>query len=206
MKRFIAIIALLSLCSCGSQPSESVSSQPETTTAAETTTAVTEESTTLTEEKTQEPIESETTTKSNKTEKEQAIEDFLAQCEYFKQYDYEEPLKVYEDDNLSVTTDCWIVADNVFATRLIVENKTDKDIVLKSDNSSINEFDINLHIYEHISAGKKKIVFAESDPDELKQYLQGKDIKSVELRFKGVDENEYTTLFETDVITIPINQ
>ena len=215
MKRIVAIIALLSLCSCGSQPSESpaVQSEPETTIETTTIEATTvEEVTTLTETTTTEVssiIETtsfEESTNDTKSQKEQEIEDFISQYDYFKQYDYEEPFKAYEDDNISVTADWWVVADYTFSIRLIIENKTDKDIIIKSSNSSINDFDIALNIYDRIAAGKKKILFAENKPNELQRCMQGKEIEYIQLRLEGLDENSYSQIFKTDVITIPIEQ
>lgn len=203
MKRIIAVIALLSLCSCGTQTPEPTVSTPQTTTEADTTTATIEETTSSTTIIT---TEDNTAVSLDKTPQEQAYDDYLAQCEYFKEYDYDEPLKVYEDENISVTTDWWVVADYIFSTRLIIENKTENDIIIKSDNSSINDYDIDLNIYEHIAAGKKKVVFAENDPKDLKNCMAGKDISSIELRIVGSDENSYSHLFESDVITIPIEQ
>lgn len=230
MKKLIAIVALLTLCSCGSQPSESsaVQSIPETTVeaTAETTTeetkpevTTTEEATTTTKTTTAEATTAteaetatteeiqETTVESNKSEREQAYDDILAHCEYVKNYDYEEPLKLYEDDNISVTTDWWCVADFIVSTRLIIENKTDKDIVIKSENSSINDFDIDLDIRSNIAAGKKKALFPTNNPKDLQHCgIKGNEINCIELKLKGLDEDDYSELFETDIITIPIEQ
>jgi hypothetical protein len=210
MKKIIAILTVLSLCSCGSQPIESTQPQttPITETAATTTTITTTVAETSTSEETTEAT-TETTVQAQdsfKALQEQAYDNYTAQCEYINQHDYEEPLIVYEDDNISVSTDWWVATDYVFSERFTIENKTDKEILIRSESSFINEYDIDLNIYETIAAGKKKVLFAENNPKDMKNCIHGKDINCIGFKLVGVDFDSFDTVFETDTITINIEQ
>lgn len=211
MKKLIAIFALLSLCSCGSQAVESTqpetTAEPETTAAVTTTITETTTETTTIEETTEAVTETtELTLDSLKSQREQAIDNYLEQCEYVKQYDYKEPLIVYEDDNISVSTDWWVATDYVFSERFTIENKTDKELLIRSESSFINEYDIDLNIYDKIAAGKKKVLFAENTPKDMKNCIHGKDINCIGFKLVGVDYDSFERIFETDTITISIEQ
>ncbi len=193
MKRIIAVIALLSLCSCGTQTPEPTASAPQTTTEAETTATVTtmketSENTTIT------PIQKETET------------DPWSEFDYVCRDKYTEPLNVYDDDNLAVICHGWVVADDFLSVKFEIENKTNSDILIKTENTSINDYDIDIYLRDSITAGKKKILYAEAkDEDVRSANMTGKDIKQAEFRFKAYN-TEYGPLFETEIITLPIEQ
>lgn len=193
MKRIIAVIALLSLCSCGTQTPEPTASVPQTTTEAETTATVTTTketsgNTTIT------PIQKETET------------DPWSEFDYVCRDKYTEPLNVYDDNNLAVKCQGWVVADDFLSVKFEIENKTDSDILIKTENTSINDYDIDIYLRDSITAGKKKMIYAEAkDEDVRSANMAGKDIKQAEFRFKAYN-TDYDSLFETEIITIPIEQ
>lgn len=187
MKRIIAVIALLSLCSCGTQTPEPTASEPQTTTEAETTATVTAKNAITT-------IQYETET------------DPWSKFEYVCRDKYTEPLNVYDDDNLAVICHGWVVADDFLSVKFEIENKTNSDILIKTENTSINDYDIDIFLRDSITAKKKKILYAEAkDEDVQSANMTGKDIKQAEFRFKAYNA-EYDFLFETEIITIPIEQ
>lgn len=199
MKKIIAILALLSLCSCGSQPPESseIQSEPETTEHISL-----EENTTVLEVSTVETTDKSTTISNDNSE-----EDMWAEFNYVSRDEYESPENVYSDNNLSINCCGWAVADDFLSVKFEIENKTADNLIIKSSHTSINGYDIDIRIYDTITAGKKKILYAEAkDKDIQSCSMTGKDINQAEFHFTGIDENSYSTLFETDVINIPIEQ
>lgn len=188
MKRIIAVIALLSLCSCGTQTPEPTTSVPQTTTEAETTATVT--------------AKNAITTIQNEPET-----DPWTEFDYVCRDKYTEPHNVYDDDNLTVICQGWAVADDYLSVKFEIENKTSNNIIIKSTNTSINDYDIDIHLYDTITAGKKKILYAEAkDEDVRSANMTGKDIKQAEFHFKIADSATLKSLFETETITIPIEQ
>ena len=207
MKKLIAVIALLSLCSCGTQTPEPTASAPQAVTEADTTITTTEEITTeadttiaVTEDdagEDPEPEESE----------DESLEEFISQFDYFCQSDFEEPKNLYEDDNVKVLHDWWVIADDVISVRLIVENKSNSDIVFKAENTSVNDYDIDIYTYEEISAGKKKIVYVENRPKELRACpFQSSEITNVDMRFSIRNADDYKSEYKTDMISVAIEQ
>lgn len=197
MKRLIAIIALLSLCSCGSQPSESsvVQSGPETTTA---TTAI----------ETTEPISSEEdATVPDTSEAETATETTEPEFEYTSHDNYKEPVILCDDENIKAECIGWVVADDVFSAKVEIENKTDKNISLTTANSSINDYESMLIFTKDITAGKKAVSYIVIADMTLKSIsIHGKDINKLEFIFQGLDQDTKDNLFESDIITLPIEQ
>ena len=198
MKKLIAIIALLSLCSCGSQLFESstVQSEPETT--IETTTleaTTTEEVTTLTETMTAEEtsiIEIETTE---------------PEFEYTTYDDYNEPVILCDDENIKAECIGWVIGDDIFSAKVEIENKTDKNIKVITDNSSINDYEATLHFGKDITAGKKAVSYIVIDDKTMNSIsIHGKDINKLEFIFRALDQDTIERLFESDIITLPIEQ
>lgn len=192
MKKIIAVIALLSLCSCGAQTPEPTASAPQTTTEADTNVVSEDESE-------EDPVPEET--------EDESLEEFISQFDYFCQSDLEEPKNLYEDDNITVLHDWWVVADDVVSVRLIVENKSNSDIVFEVEDTSINDYDVDIFTYEKISAGKKKVVYVENRPDELKACpFNGSEITNVDMRFSIRNAEDHKTEYKTDMISIDIEQ
>jgi len=208
MKRLIAIIALLSLCSCGSQPSElsAVQSGPETTaatTATETTEPISSEKDTTVPD----TSEAETTNRSTTTSNSDNEEDIWADFGYVCRDDYENSVNVYSDDNLSIDCCGWAVADDYLSVKFEFENKTTDNLIIKSSHTSINGYDIDIYLYDTITAGKKKIIYAEAKDKDIQSCgMTGKDVNQAEFHFTGINESSFSTIFETDVINIPIEQ
>lgn len=217
---FITFIAVLTLCSCGNKTQQAVESSSvvaETVTRKLTDTpteAPTEEPTkpqkkTPNEEMIEAPQEEATELSEEEKQRAEAFKELTEQYDYICTSDtvYTESVSLYDDDNVSISADWWLIADNIVSIRLMVENKSDTNIIFESKNTSVNEYDVDLYCYEHISAHKTKAVFAENKKGSLKGYpISGRDITSVEFRARVLDENTYEELYVTDMLTIQIDQ
>ena len=208
MKKCLLSLLALCLCSCGSQPSESEPVVSEQAVQQETTIQVeiTEEITT--EEATESETEAATDTEPKAEVKtETKTEDPWAKFDYVCRDKYTEPIKLYDNDIVSISCQGWAVADDAFSAKFEIENKSDHDINVKTENTSINDYDLDIYLYDYITAGKKKILYAEASPEDVQKCsLSGKDINHVEFRFRIKDKDTFETIHETDIIPIDIIQ
>lgn len=85
-----------------------------------------------------------------------------------------------------------------------IENNTDDELSIQADEVSVNGFMIDPYFSTRIPAGKKAyeaITFMESDlkANEIT------DIEEIELKFKAIEYDSYSTIFTTDVQKITFN-
>lgn len=202
---FLSSLMLSAFYSCGE-----IEESNEVETIQQATEVTTEEITTeaKTEVKTEPETEAEIMTEAEAGEStEPQTEDPWAKFDYVCRDKYTEPINVWNDDNLSISCQGWAIADDIFSAKFEIENKMDRNINVKTENTSINDYDIDIYLYDDITAGKKKMLYAQASSKELQQCsLSGKDINHVEFRFRIKDEDTYETLFETDAIPIDIVQ
>ena len=83
----------------------------------------------------------------------------------------------------------------------------DTNIILRTTDTSINDYDIDIFLYDTITAGKKKILYAQSDDNDIQVCsFTGKDITKTEFCFKIINEDTLETIFKTDNTVIPVEQ
>jgi len=87
----------------------------------------------------------------------------------------------------------------------LIENNNSQNILVTSENVSVNDFTITDFLYEEIASGKKcnsgvtlyDYVLEENDI---------KDINKIEFNLKFLNPDTYETLFTSDKITITLNE
>lgn len=105
-------------------------------------------------------------------------------------------IAVYYVKNTGAT---WLVDDGI---KFFVQNDTDKNVVVSTDNVTVNDFTLDLAmLYAETEAYKKANDIMEFYSSELEE--NGiTDINKVDFTLRCYDSETYDDLWETDVITI----
>lgn len=96
-----------------------------------------------------------------------------------------------------------ILTDAKFNFR--IENNSEKALTISSDNVSVNGYTISGMVYEEIAAGKKVNTSIELYDYEMEENGIS-TINYIEFIFKCIDSETYSTVFETDITKITINE
>ena len=205
----IASLSLLSLVSC----SNGTNSKEKNASVSEITTEVSTELTTTVISTTELQ-----TTEANTVETVASVSDALgidygnedpwAKYEYYYINVFDEnPIICHDDENISIKCIGWAVADDIFSAKFEIENKMNTNIIIVTDDTAINDYDIDIHLYDSIVAGKKKILYASSDAQAIQVCsFTGKDITKAEFKFRAINEDTFQTILKTNATVIPVEQ
>lgn len=206
MKKHYILIAFLlcCLCSCDTQP-ETNELQTTTPTQIATAEISTTEQAKLTETEAKTTISTEKVTE---TEIDQnATSNDYSEYDYAKTYYFPEPLLLIDNDDIAVKCLAWGVFDDAFSLKIEAENKSDANVFLTADNSSINDYETDFHLYTEITAGKKAVDYIKIVSEDMnRNSIKGKEITKAEFVILVSDQNTWNTLFTSDIISIPIEQ
>ncbi len=115
-----------------------------------------------------------------------------------------EPEVIWETDTVKVST-LNIIHDSSFSSsaklQLQIENKSDNDILVRTDKVLINGYDVNASVYETVS---KKSTVSDSvyiDLDTLEK-LNIENINNIDLWFKTENKADYNVAETSDKITV----
>jgi len=115
-----------------------------------------------------------------------------------------EPEVIWETDTVKVST-LNIIHDSSFSSsaklQLQIENKSDNDILVRTDKVLINGYDVNASVYESVS---KKSTVTDSvyiDLDILEK-LNIENINNIDLWFKTENKADYNVVETSDKITV----
>lgn len=205
----IASLGLLSLVSCSNETNTQEKKVPATES---TTVASTEFTTTVTS--TTKSQTAETNTVETVASVSDALgidygnEDPWAKYEYYYINIFDEnPIICHDDENISIKCIGWAVADDIFSAKFEIENKMDTNIIIATDDTAINDYDIDIHLYDSIVAGKKKILYASSVAQDIQVCsFTGKDITKAEFKFRAINEDTFQTILKTEATVIPVEQ
>lgn len=111
---------------------------------------------------------------------------------------------IHEQDGISVyyvknTGGSWLAEDGI---KFYIQNDTDKNILISSDNVTVNDFTMDTALlYADIEAHKK----ANDTMDLISSEIEKNgitEIEKVDFTLKCYDEDTYNSIWETDTITI----
>lgn len=140
------------------------------------------------------------------TEKEEITENITTQAETEEiQQAAEEVL--YESDGIKIVYKGY-TAEELFQSAkfdIYIENNSDKNISVSLDELNVNGYTISCLFYEEVPAGKK----ANAQIDLYSTQLEENNIESigvVEFALHATDSSTYDRLFETETITITLDE
>ncbi|PID79548.1 MAG: hypothetical protein CSB19_02195, partial [Clostridiales bacterium] len=109
---------------------------------------------------------------------------------------------LFEEKGIKVTA-LKLVQDDIMGPgiKLLVENNSDKDINISSDNISINDYMIESYFSSDVSVGKKVNDTLYFEEEEIAN-AGIKVIEAINLQFKVYDKENYDEIFTTDLIVI----
>ena len=87
---------------------------------------------------------------------------------------------------------------------IYVENNSGRNISITAENVSVNGFMITGYFYSDVKDGYKAFDTMTFFDSELKENDIDK-IESIKMTFRAFDTDSYTTLFETDYVTVEVN-
>ena len=202
MKRIIAVISLLSLCSCGNVSTQTVESS---SVVAET---VTQELTdTPTEVLTEEPTESQTeqpTERITEPPQEETTDDV-----WEKKVLFDEPLLIYDVNDLKIYQRGMGIAEGDLEIAILVENNTPYNVLLVTKYSSVDDFAADDICHITIPSGKKiNDVIGFTAQSLERTFIKANEVSKAEFVFYVYDKDEVKHLeeFDSDPVIIEIKE
>jgi hypothetical protein len=124
-----------------------------------------------------------------------------------EEIDQEADQIIYDDNDIKITYKGYTQA-GLFQSasfNFLIENNSDKDISVTSENVSVNDYTVSNFLYERIGANKK----SNSGVELYDSVLKLNDIETIgkiEFNLKFTDPNTYDTLFTSDKIIITLDE
>ncbi len=191
---FFAIIAPLTLCSCGTTNTQTVESS---SVVAE---SVTQKPTdTPTEAPTEEPTEEIT-----ETPQEETTDDV-----WEKKVLYDEPLLIYDVNDLKIYQRGMGIAEGDLEIAILVENNTPYNVLLATKYSSVDDFAADDICRITIPSGKKiNDVIGFTAQSLERTFLKANEVSKAEFVFYVYDNDEFKHLdeFDSDPVIIEIKE
>lgn len=114
---------------------------------------------------------------------------------------------IYDDNDIKITYKGFSQA-GLFKSAsfdFLIENNSDKDLTVRSEDVSVNDYSVSNFLYEEVAAGKK----SNSGVDIYSSVLEENNIESidkVEFTLDFIDPESYKSQFKSDKIVITLNE
>lgn len=112
---------------------------------------------------------------------------------------------MFDQDNIKITCKGFVPGSEDGwddpAVKFLIENNTDKDIIVQTWDVSINGFMIDVFCSEEVAAGKKMngdMSWLQSDLDENGIV----ELETIEFYFHIIDSDSWDTIIDSDIITL----